>query len=44
MKLKSYITVKYILQRKHFEMIEVIAGKEGLNRLVKWVHVVEVTN
>lgn len=44
MKLKSYITVKDILQRKHFEMIEVIAGKEGLNRLVKWVHVVEVTN
>ena len=42
--LKSYITVKDILQRKHFENIEVIAGIEGLNRLVKWVHVVEVTN
>lgn len=42
--LKSYITVKDILQRKHFESIEVIAGKDGLNRLVKWVHVVDVTN
>ncbi|MBS4204040.1 PucR family transcriptional regulator [Bacillus sp. FJAT-49754] len=42
--LKSYITVKDILQRKHFESIEVIAGTEGLDRLVKWVHVVEVTN
>lgn len=44
MTLKSYITVKDILQRKHFEKIEVVAGTEGLNRLVKWVHVVEVTN
>lgn len=42
--MKSYITVKDILQRKHFEKIEVIAGIEGLSRLVKWVHVVEVTN
>lgn len=42
--LKSYVTVKDILQRKHFECIEVIAGKEGLNRSVKWVHVVDVTN
>ncbi|MGE8205739.1 PucR family transcriptional regulator [Heyndrickxia sp. NPDC080065] len=42
--MKSYITVKDILQRKHFESIEVLAGKEGLNNAVKWVHVVEVTN
>ncbi|MBP2239841.1 purine catabolism regulator [Cytobacillus eiseniae] len=42
--MKSYLTVKDILQRKHFDHIEVIAGTEGLNRLVKWVHVVEVTN
>lgn len=42
--MKSYFTVNDILQRKHFERIEIIAGEEGLNRLVKWVHVVEVTN
>lgn len=42
--MKSYIIVKDILQRKHFDNIEVIAGSEGLNRLVKWVHVVEVIN
>lgn len=42
--MKSYITVQDILQRKHFESIEVIAGGEGLSRIVKWVHVVEVTN
>lgn len=42
--MKSYITVRDILQRKHFESIEVIAGEEGLDRLVKWVHVVDVTN
>ncbi|MCH1626999.1 PucR family transcriptional regulator [Ferdinandcohnia quinoae] len=42
--MNSYITINDILQRKHFENIEVIAGKEGLFRLVKWVHVVEVTN
>ena len=42
--MKSYFTVKDILQRKHFDNIEVIAGNEGLNRIVKWVHVVEVTN
>ena len=43
-RLKSYLNVSDILQRKHFENIEVIAGKDGLNRLVKWVHIVEVTN
>lgn len=42
--MKSYITVRDILQRKHFESIEVIAGEKGLDRLVKWVHVVDVTN
>lgn len=36
--------MKDILQRKHFDSIEVIAGNEGLNRLVKWVHVVEAPN
>jgi PucR family transcriptional regulator, purine catabolism regulatory protein len=42
--MKSYITVGDLLQRKHFEDIEVLAGEEGLIRPVKWVHIVEVTN
>lgn len=37
------ITVEEILQRKHFNNIAVIAGEKGLNRTVKWVHVLEVT-
>ncbi|WP_445614035.1 PucR family transcriptional regulator [Geobacillus sp. YF-1] len=37
------LTVADILQRKHFENTMVVAGKEGLSRTVKWVHVVEVT-
>lgn len=41
--MKSYLTVEDILQRRHFERIEIAAGKEGLKRLVKWVHIVEVT-
>lgn len=39
----SYITVQDLLQRKHFENIEVVAGHRGLSRMVKWVHVVDVT-
>lgn len=42
--MKSYITIGDILQRKHFESIEIVAGEEGLGRLVKWVHVVDVTS
>jgi len=42
--LKSYITVDDILSRKNFESVKVIAGKEGLGRQVKWVHVVEIVN
>ncbi len=42
--LKSYLMVKDILERKHFENVEIIAGEEGLGRLVKWVHVVEIIN
>lgn len=38
------LMVSDILSRKHFEQAIVIAGEEGLNRIVKWVHVVEVTN
>jgi PucR family transcriptional regulator, purine catabolism regulatory protein len=36
--------VKDILERKHFENVEIIAGEEGLGRSVKWVHVVEIIN
>ncbi|MGI8383821.1 PucR family transcriptional regulator [Robertmurraya sp. P23] len=42
--MKSYITVGDLLQRNHFEDIEILAGEEGLIRPVKWVHIVEVTN
>lgn len=38
------LTVSDILNRKHFENIQVLAGHEGLQRTVKWVHIVEVTN
>nr|WP_263326573.1 PucR family transcriptional regulator [Neobacillus sp. Marseille-Q6967] len=38
------LTVADILNRNHFENAIVIAGEEGLNRIVRWVHVVEVTN
>lgn len=38
------LTVSDILSRKHFEQAIMIAGEKGLNRIVKWVHVVEVTN
>lgn len=37
------LTVTDILKRKHFENIQFIAGQRGLYRVVKWVHVVEVT-
>jgi len=38
---KSYLTVEEILSRKHFEHTEIVAGACGVNRYVKWVHVVE---
>lgn len=37
-------TVADVLKRKHFEKAKVIAGHQGMHRIVKWVHVVEVTN
>ncbi|ADC49865.1 transcriptional regulator, PucR family protein [Alkalihalophilus pseudofirmus OF4] len=40
--MKSYISIEEIVKRKHFDHIEVVAGALGLDRLVKWVHVVEV--
>jgi PucR family transcriptional regulator, purine catabolism regulatory protein len=38
------LKVADILNRNHFDKAVVIAGVEGLKRIVKWVHVVEVTN
>ncbi len=37
------LTVKEILERPLFRKAKVVAGHEGLNRVVKWVHVFEVT-
>ncbi|MGG1400088.1 PucR family transcriptional regulator ligand-binding domain-containing protein [Bacillus salipaludis] len=38
------LSVHEILKNKHFGNAEVIAGKAGLYRLVRWVHVLEVTS
>jgi PucR family transcriptional regulator, purine catabolism regulatory protein len=44
MKNLYYHSVESILSRKYFEHSRVIAGQNGLQRQVKWVHVVEVTS
>ncbi|WP_066062440.1 PucR family transcriptional regulator [Neobacillus soli] len=44
MKEHFQLTVADVLNRKHFEHAKVIAGEEGIQRIVKWVHVVEVTS
>ncbi|MDQ0201386.1 PucR family transcriptional regulator [Neobacillus ginsengisoli] len=44
MKEHLQLTVADILGRKHFENAILIAGEEGIHRIVKWVHVVEVTS
>ncbi|WML31647.1 PucR family transcriptional regulator [Neobacillus sp. OS1-32] len=36
------LTVKEILENRNFRDAEVIAGKEGLERTVKWIHIMEV--
>jgi PucR family transcriptional regulator, purine catabolism regulatory protein len=38
------LTVHEVLERDHFQHATVIAGKEGLARRIKWVHVMEVTS
>ncbi|MGF6952820.1 purine catabolism regulator [Neobacillus sp. B4I6] len=38
------LSVHEILQNKHFAHAKVIAGKVGLFRLVRWVHVLELTS
>ncbi|WP_050615052.1 PucR family transcriptional regulator [Bacillus testis] len=42
--MNAYSSVSDILKRELFHNIDIIAGIEGLNRVVKWVHIVEVTN
>lgn len=42
--MKGMLSLQEIMQRTHFEKAEVIAGEKGMNRLVKWVHVVEITS
>lgn len=36
------LLVKDILNRPYFNQADVIAGKKGLNRSIKWVHIVEI--
>lgn len=38
------LKVQDILQNKHFNKAEVIAGKSGLHNVVKWVHILEILN
>ncbi len=38
------LTVREVLERDHFHHATVIAGREGLSRRIKWVHVMEVTS
>jgi purine catabolism regulator len=44
MKEHFHLKVAEILKRKHFENAKILAGHEGIHRIVKWVHVVEVTS
>ncbi|MEH7108791.1 PucR family transcriptional regulator ligand-binding domain-containing protein [Bacillus sp. JJ1764] len=37
------LSIKEILESRNFQDAKVIAGKAGLYRTVKWVHVMEVT-
>ncbi|MDQ0253254.1 hypothetical protein J2S74_000626 [Evansella vedderi] len=43
MSFQSLITVKDLLRRPHFQEAEILSGHQGLNRNVKWVHILEVT-
>ncbi|AIM15076.1 MULTISPECIES: PucR family transcriptional regulator [Neobacillus] len=44
MKEQFQLKIVDILKRNHFENASVIAGHHGMERIVKWVHVVEVTS
>lgn len=36
------LKVKDVLENKHFKSAEVVAGEDGLLRIVKWAHVIEI--
>lgn len=36
--------IQDILQNKHFQSAEVVAGKAGLQNIIKWVHIIEILN
>ena len=38
------LTVQDVLNRKHFDVAKVVAGKTGLSRVIKWIHIMEVTD
>lgn len=44
MKDQFQFKVSDIVKRKHFEKAMILAGHEGINRMVKWVHIVEATS
>lgn len=37
------LTIGDILKRQYFKEARVVAGNNGLNRIIKWVHIMEVT-
>lgn len=36
--------VQDILQNKHFQTAQVVAGEKGLQNTIKWVHIIEILN
>lgn len=38
------LTVQEVLHRKHFESAKVVAGQAGLSHVIKWIHIMEVTD
>lgn len=44
MNFEGKLSVEEILQTQHFEDAKVIAGEAGIHRLIRWVHVLEVTS
>ncbi|KAA9031164.1 PucR family transcriptional regulator [Niallia endozanthoxylica] len=44
MKFEVKLSVQEIMQNKHFKHAKVLAGKSGLDRHVRWVHILELTS
>lgn len=38
------LQVNDVLKNKHFATAEVVAGSDGVNKIIKWVHILEVCN